>query len=117
MNAGDSLPAIVLGVLEGILRHTTRGLPGNDLDTLDHTLRNLVFNAAVLALGVLADDNQVDVGVEGFVPLDTLAGPHICVEIEGPVKRTMRTGASDERQTREREGTGEMGGTGDGGNC
>lgn len=42
-----------------------------------------MFDAAVLALRVLTDGDQVDVGVRGLVALDGDAGPHVGVKVKG----------------------------------
>lgn len=76
--------ADVLGVLEGEAEHALTGLAGDELDRLDHAVNNDVLDAGVLALGVLADEDGVDVVVGGLVSLDALAGTHVGEQVEGP---------------------------------
>lgn len=47
---------------------------------------NLVFDARVLALGVLADQNGVDILVRGLETLDGSTGPYIGEEVERPTE-------------------------------
>ena len=42
-----------------------------------------MFDAGVLALGVLADEDGVDVRVGGFVAVDGFAGAYVGEEVEG----------------------------------
>ena len=76
--------ANVLGVLEGVAEHTLGGLAGDQLDRLDNTVHNDVLDARVFALGVLTDEDGVDVVVGGLVSLDALAGTHVGEQVEGP---------------------------------
>jgi hypothetical protein len=45
-----------------------------------------VLNARVLALGVLADQDGVDIVVGGLVPSDGPAGPQVGEEVECPAE-------------------------------
>lgn len=76
--------ADVLGVLEGEAEHALAGLAGDELDRLDDAVDDDVLDAGVLALGVLTDEDGVDVVVGGLVSLDALAGTHVGEEVEGP---------------------------------
>ena len=76
--------ANVLGVLEGVAEHALGGLAGDQLDRLDNTVHNDVLDARVFALGVLTDEDGVDVVVGGLVSLDALAGTHVGEQVEGP---------------------------------
>lgn len=53
-----------------------------------------MFDAAVLALRVLPDGDQVDVGVRRLVALDGDAGPHVGVEVEGLPEQQVHGGVS-----------------------
>ena len=76
------VPPVVLGVLEGELGDARRRLLRDQLDGLHHAADDLVLDARVLALRVLADGDEVDVVVERLVALDRLARPHVGVEAE-----------------------------------
>ena len=76
--------ANVLGVLEGVAEHALGGLAGDQLDRLDNTVHNDVLDARVFTLGVLTDEDGVDVVVGGLVSLDALAGTHVGEQVEGP---------------------------------
>ena len=57
----DALAAVGLGVLKGEAGNALGGLAGDELDALDDALDDFVLDAAVLALGVLANDDQIDI--------------------------------------------------------
>ena len=84
VNDTDLGLANVLGVLEGVAEHTLTGLAGDELDRLDNAVHNDVLNARVFALGVLTDEDGVDVVVGSLVSLDALAGTHVGEQVEGP---------------------------------
>lgn len=63
----DLLLADALGVLEGEAEDTLGGFAGDELDALDNTVDDDVLDAGVLALGVLSDEDGVDVVVRGLV--------------------------------------------------
>jgi len=54
------------------------------LERLDHARHHLVLQAGVLALGVLADGDQVDVVVARLVARQREARPHVCVQLPKP---------------------------------
>lgn len=53
-----------------------------------------VFDAAVLALRVLPDGDQVDIGVRSLVALDGDAGPHVCVKVKGLPEQQVHGGVT-----------------------
>lgn len=79
----DLLAANGLGVLEGESEDTLAGLAGDELDALDDTIDDDVLNARVLALGVLSDQDGVDVVVGGLVAGDGAAGSQVGKKVEG----------------------------------
>jgi hypothetical protein len=79
----DLLAANRLGVLEGVAQDTLAGLAGDELDALDDAVDDNVLNARVLALGVLADQDRVDVVVGGLVAGNRAAGTQVGEEVEG----------------------------------
>jgi hypothetical protein len=81
------LAADGLGVLEGEAQDALRGLAGDELDGLDDAVDDDVLNARVLALGVLADQDRVDVVVGRLVPGDGAAGAQVGEEVEGAAER------------------------------
>lgn len=79
----DLVAADLLGLLEGEAQDALRGLAGDELDALDDAVDDGVLDARVLALGVLADQDGVDVVVGGLVAGDGAAGPQVGEEVEG----------------------------------
>ena len=77
------LAANVACVLEGVAEDALRGLAGDELDALDNAVHHDVLNSRVLALGVLADEDGVDIVVGGLVALDAAARAHVGEEVEG----------------------------------
>lgn len=87
VDSADLLPANVAGVLEGVTQDALRGLTGDELDALDDAIDDDVLDAGVLALGVLADQDGVDVVVGGLEALDGPAGTDVGEEVEGTAER------------------------------
>ena len=83
VDGGDPLPAVGPRVVEGELRDPGRGLLGDDLDRLHHARHHHVLEARVEVLGVLADDDEVDVVVPALHPGQRLDRAHVRVEVEG----------------------------------
>lgn len=75
--------ADLLGVLEGEAEDALRGRAGDELDGLDDAVDDDVLDARVLALGVLTDEDGVDVVVGGLVAGNGLAGTDVGEEVEG----------------------------------
>ena len=82
----DLLAADLLGVLEGESQDTLAGLPGDQLDALDDTVDDDVLDARVFTLGVLANQDGVNVVVCGLVAGDGPAWPQVGEEVEGSPK-------------------------------
>ncbi len=93
MYDADLLTTDLLGVLEGESQNTLAGRAGNELNTLDHTVDNDVFDSRVLALGVLSDQDGIDVIVGGLVPSNGAARSQVGKEVkcsaESEVERDM----------------------------
>src|SRR5690242_19157392 len=87
VNSADLLPANVAGVLEGVAQDALRGLTGDELDGLDDAINDNVLDARVLALGVLTDQDSVNVIVGGLVALNGPAGTDVGEEVEGAAER------------------------------
>lgn len=85
------LAANGLSVLEGESEDTLGSLTGDELDALDNTINNNVLNARVFTLGVLSDEDSIDVVVGSLVASDRAAGAQVSEEVEcsaeGKVKR------------------------------
>ena len=79
----DLLAADLLGVLEGEAEDALGGGAGDELDGLHDAVDDLVLDARVLALGVLADEDGVDIVVGGLVAGDGHAGAEVGEEVEG----------------------------------
>lgn len=67
MYGSDLLPIVFFGVLESKLGHPPGGVLGDKLYALNDPVHDLVLDAGVLALGVLAYRDDVDVIVQGLV--------------------------------------------------
>lgn len=82
MDDADLLTANGLGVLEGESQDTLGSLTGDKLDALNDTIDNNMLNARVFTLGVLSDQDGVDVIIGGLVASDGSAGSQVSEEIE-----------------------------------
>jgi len=71
-----------LRVLEGETEDTLGSLLGDELDALHDTVNDDVLNARVFTLGVLTDENSVDVVVGGLVASNGLAGTQVGEQVE-----------------------------------
>lgn len=83
VHSADLLPANVAGVLEGVSQNALRGLAGDELDALDNAIDYNVLDTRVFSLGVLTDQDSVDVVVGGLVAGDGSAGADVGEEVEG----------------------------------
>lgn len=72
-----------LGILETEAEHTLRGGAGDKLDGLDNAINNLVLDTGVLSLGVLTDENGVDIVVWSLEAGDGTARTDVGEEVEG----------------------------------
>lgn len=79
----DLVAADLLGVLEGEAEDALRGGARDELDGLHYAVDDLVLDARVLALGVLADEHRLDVVVGRLVAGDGEAGAEVGEEVEG----------------------------------
>lgn len=70
------------GVLESEAENALGGLLGDQLDGLDNAVNNDVLDARVFALGVLTNEDSVDIVVGGLVAGDRLAGTQVGEEVE-----------------------------------
>lgn len=69
-------------VLERVAEHPLRRLLGDELDALHHTIHDNMLNARVFTLGVLTDQDGVDVVVGGLVASDRPARAEVGEEVE-----------------------------------
>lgn len=83
VDSAHLLAANIACVLEGVAEDALGGLAGDELDALHDTVHNDVLDAGVLALGVLTDQDSVDVIVRGLEADDAPAGTHVGEEVEG----------------------------------
>ena len=87
VDSADLLPANVASVLESVTQNALRGLTGDKLDGLDDAIDDNVLDTGVLALGVLTDQDGVDVVVRRLVALHGPAGTDVGEEVEGAAER------------------------------
>lgn len=78
-------------ILEREAENPLRSLLGDELDALHNTINNDVLNARVFTLGVLTDQDSLDIVVGGLVASDRSARAEVGEEVEsateGKVKR------------------------------
>src|SRR5262249_51076772 len=82
VDRGDFLAPFAAGVIKRKPSDSTGGPVGNDFQTLNYSRNDLVFESGVEILGVLADDDEVDVLVAARDALERLDRPQVSVEIE-----------------------------------
>lgn len=83
MYNADLFAANLLSVLESVSQDALGSLLGDELDGLDDTVDNNVLNAGVFTLGVLTNEDDIDIVVRGLVACDRLAGTEVGEEVEG----------------------------------
>ena len=81
-------------VLEGEAQHTLGRLLGDKLDALHNTIDNDVLNTRVFALGVLTDQDGIDVVVGGLVASDGAAGTNVGEKVEGTTESKVQRNVS-----------------------
>jgi len=102
VHCSDALPAVSLGVVEGIARDPFRSIPSDQLDRLNDTVddlqrrlgilytsgeptgTDLVLNARVLSFCVFADENGVDIIIWCLVSGDGYTWPDVGEKVESP---------------------------------
>ena len=83
----DLVPAVGDRVLEGVPGDPLGRGAGDDLDALGGVLADHVLDAGVQVLGVLADDDQVDVVVAQVETLHRAGRAHVRVQVERLAER------------------------------
>jgi len=83
VDSAHLLAADVAGVLEGVAQDALRGFTGDELDALHHAVNHHVLNARVFSLGVLADQDRVDIVIGRLEADNGSAGSHVGEEVEG----------------------------------
>src|SRR5208282_2921132 len=76
------LALVLAGILEGETRDAGGSLLGNDLQALDHSGNNFVFDAGIQSLGVFADNDQVHARVAGGNVREVADGPEVGEELK-----------------------------------
>jgi hypothetical protein len=71
-----------LRVLEGETENTLRSLAGDELDALHNTVDDNMLNTGVFTLGVLTDENSVDVVVGSLVASNGTARTQVGEQVE-----------------------------------
>ena len=89
VDGGDPLAAVRARVLEGELRDARGGLLGDDLQALDDARHDLVLEAGVQVLGVLADDDHVDVVEPALDARQVAHRAQVRVEVERLAQPTL----------------------------
>lgn len=82
MDNADLLLVDGLSVLEGETEDTLGSFAGDELDALHDTVDDNVLNTGVFTLGVLTDENSVDVVVGGLVAGNGAARTQVGEQVE-----------------------------------
>lgn len=107
MHGSYALAAVSLRVVERVTRNAFRSVPSDELDGLNnavddlprvlvkrsqprHTRTYLMLDTRVFALGILSDEDGVDVLVRSLEALDGNARTDVGEEVEGPSKRQVQ---------------------------
>lgn len=83
MHSADLLPPDFLSMLECKSQHSLRCFSSDELYALDNAIHNHVLDPGVFTLGILANENGVDVGVWSVVSGNGLAGSDVGEQVEG----------------------------------
>ena len=102
VDGSNALTAVRLGIVERVSRNAFGGIPSDELNGLDDTVNNLVLDTGVLSLGVLTDEDGVDVVVGGLVALDGHARADVGKEVEGATEGQVERHVSLADCTKER---------------
>src|SRR5207237_8697447 len=91
--------------LDRVSRDTSRSFLSDDLQALHHSGYHFVLNAGILALGVLAHDDQIDAWIAGRKSGQIHDRSHIRVQLELFAQRHVDAGesAADRRRYRSLE--------------
>jgi hypothetical protein len=76
----------VLGILECESEDALTCFSCDKLNALHDTVYYNMLNARVFSLGVLSDQDGIDVIVRGLVTGDRAAGPNVCEKVECPAE-------------------------------
>lgn len=90
VDASDLLAVIGKGKSKSELGDTLGLGAGDDLQRLNNTLNRLVLKARVFTLGVLTDQDSVDVVVGGLVASNGAAGTDVGKEVEGTTESKIK---------------------------
>lgn len=83
VHSSNSVPSTDLSVVERVSSDSLGSVVGDQLDGLNDTIDDLVLDTGVLSLGVLSDENGVDVVVGGLETDDGRARSNVGEEVEG----------------------------------
>jgi len=78
--------AILFCVCERKFSYSSRCLLSDQLDALHHSIHNLMFNAWVFTLCVLADCHNIYIFIKGLIPFQWSTWSYICIEIKLPAE-------------------------------
>ena len=82
MHGSGLLATVGDGEVEGELGYATRLGASRQLERLDHARDGLVLDSAVLALGLLAHHNEVDIVVAELETRQALDAHHVRIQVE-----------------------------------
>ena len=86
MYGTDLGSADILRVLESVSENALGCLSRDELDALDNTINDNMLDTGVLSLGVLTDEDCVDIVVRCLETFDRLAGTDVREEVECAAK-------------------------------
>jgi len=83
VDSSHFVPSLRLGIVECVSGHALACFPSDELDGLNYTVNNLMLNTRVFALGVLSNEDSVNIIIGRFVAIDGCARPNMCKQVEG----------------------------------
>src|SRR5579864_2249599 len=98
----DLLAFVLARIVESETRDAGGGFRGDDLQALDHAGNNFMLDAGIKALGIFANDDQVNVRIASRNVRKIANGPEVCVELEALAQLDVNAGkaAADRRRHR-----------------
>src|ERR1035441_2049184 len=82
----DFLAVILAGMLEGEARDACGSLFGDDLDALDHSGDDFVFDAGIKPFGIFADHDQIDARIASGNMRQVADRPEVGEKFEAPTQ-------------------------------
>ena len=88
----DLLAFVLARIVESETRDAGGGFRGDDLQALDHAGNNFMLDAGIKALGIFANDDQVNIRIASRNVRKIANGPEVCVEFEALAQLDINAG-------------------------